>query len=66
MLNLRCACCGGSAPAEKQWYNRDTGFGCCAKCFMWSVEREGMNQSINYYGKPGVHVMLPDPWENKE
>jgi hypothetical protein len=52
---LRCACCGGEAPAKHQWWNRDTGFGVCARCFEFAVKREGAEQAINYYGHPGIH-----------
>jgi len=32
VIHLTCACCGGPAPALKQWWNRDTGYGLCGTC----------------------------------
>jgi len=50
-----CAVCGGPAPAKKQWYNRDTGYGVCPQCFKEQVEREGLAKAENLYGKAGIH-----------
>lgn len=54
-MNLICAVCGGHAPSHKQWWNRDTGYGVCARCFTWVSEREGEAQARECYGVPGVH-----------
>lgn len=54
-MNLVCACCGGEAPARHQWHNRDTGYGVCARCFLASVKKEGIEESIRLYGAPGIH-----------
>ncbi len=54
---LTCACCGASAPG-RQWWNRDTGYGVCAKCFTWISGREGAEQAEQSYGKPGIHHSL--------
>lgn len=53
--NLICATCGCSAPAYKQWWNRDTGYGVCARCYIESVQRHGEEVSIDYFGRPGIH-----------
>lgn len=54
-MNLTCACCGGSAPAKKQWWNRDTGYGCCPRCFQEHAVRDGIASAVNLYGEPGIH-----------
>ena len=61
-LNLRCACCGGSAPAAKQYFNQDRGYGLCVDCAEWIASKD---QSYGYgtvaeyieftYGKKGMH-----------
>lgn len=53
--NLECATCGGFAPAFKQWWNRDTGYGVCARCYSESVQKYGEEVSIDYFGQSGVH-----------
>lgn len=60
-LRLTCACCGEPAPALKQWWNRDTGYGCCTRCFYDIALQEGMKYARECYGKPGVHHTL-DPY----
>ena len=67
VLNLRCACCGGSAPALQQWWNQDRGYGICPKCVACLESRiserpemypvpEGRGSYIEFsYGKYGVH-----------
>lgn len=55
---LRCACCAGYAPAKKQWWNQDKGYGICARCFEWIAEREGLEQAQFSYGKAGLHHSL--------
>ncbi len=52
---LICACCAGHAPARRQWWNRDTGYGVCPRCFQAAVARDGEAEAIRTYGKPGVH-----------
>lgn len=52
---LRCACCGGYAPSKRQWFNRDTGYGVCPRCFAEAVKREGEAVAVDHYGKPGIH-----------
>ena len=57
MRRLTCCVCGGAAPARKQWWNRDTGFGLCGKCAAWLKTRRDYNEEefTSYYGEPGVH-----------
>lgn len=54
---LECACCGGPAPALRQWWNQDTGYGLCARCGDWILGREpgGLVYVEQAYGKRGVH-----------
>lgn len=60
---LICACCGGEAPSRKQWFNQDTGYGICARCFTRDVEHEknvlgntdALKCALKCYGRPGVH-----------
>ena len=54
MRTLICCACGGPAPG-KQWRNRDTGFGVCARCFAEWVKRYGLRDSCESCGFPGVH-----------
>lgn len=56
--NLRCACCGDSAPAREQWWNRDEGYGVCKRCFEEEVKKQGEEWAIQTYGRPGVHHSL--------
>lgn len=63
---LICACCGAPAPARRQWYNRDTGYGVCARCFNQSVVKEGVEESIRLYGAPGIHHSLGQPERKPE
>lgn len=58
--HLTCNCCGGDAPALKQWYNRDTGYGMCGKCI--ANIRAGKIGSVmseeeirECYGVEGIH-----------
>jgi hypothetical protein len=52
---LSCCCCGKAAPALKQWWNRDTGYGACPDCFNSMEKREGLEQAIENYGHKGIH-----------
>lgn len=58
---LRCACCGSDAGKWQQWPNQDTGFGLCARCADWIIERdlrkpeEWRTDMVRTYGQPGVH-----------
>ena len=66
VMKLICACCGGEAPAKKQWFNQDKGYGICANCFRLNVKHEikvlgqkdALQEMIRAYGKPGEHHTL--------
>jgi hypothetical protein len=36
-----CCVCGGEAGSWQQWWNRDTGYGVCTRCVVWT---EGRNR----------------------
>lgn len=56
---LCCAVCG--CPSKgRQWWNRDTGYGVCRKCYLEEVERNGEEYARQCYGYPGVHHSLGD------
>lgn len=58
---LRCACCGDDAGKWMQWHNQDTGYGLCARCADWIIDRQQhkpadfQTDMVRTYGKPGVH-----------
>lgn len=58
---LTCACCGGEAGKFEQWFNQDTGFGICRRCFDWIEQREQRKPAEfrmdmrRAYGIPGVN-----------
>jgi hypothetical protein len=54
-IQLICACCGEPAPALKQWWNRDTGYGCCTRCFEEIRAEHGEAYAVECYGRPGTH-----------
>ena len=58
VLHLECCCCGQPAPAFKQWWNRDTGYGICATCYRRITAKEGCVEALQRYGHPGVHHSL--------
>lgn len=60
-MNLICACCSGYAPSRAQWWNQDTGYGVCARCFAWVSAKEGYQQACQHYGYPGQHHSLNVP-----
>ena len=60
LLNLTCCCCGDEAPAFKQWWNRDTGYGLCGRCAHSIQHAQGTAamaaaEFTSCYGHPGVH-----------
>ena len=71
---LTCCCCGESAGTWQQWWNRDTGFGVCAKCVDWVRSRGESEQEIrSNYGVEGVNwgrdaqqpsAGSPEVWES--
>ena len=53
-MKLICAVCGQFAPG-KQWWNQDTGFGICPRCFQEVSQKEGKESAEQSYGKVGTH-----------
>lgn len=60
IIYLRCAVCDEPAPARKQWWNRDTGFGVCARCFADVEKRCGEDEAKDLYGVRDLHHSLED------
>lgn len=58
-MTLQCCCCGGNAPAVKQWFNRDHGYGICHRCFLEDSNKIGPALTQSYYGIAGVHHSIP-------
>ena len=58
IIVLDCACCGGVAPAYKQWHNRDAGYGVCKSCFDEQVNRYGVDYAVDLYGHENIHHSL--------
>ena len=51
-----CCCCGEYAGKWAQWFNRDTGYGMCAKCIAWLRGRGTPETEIrDLYGVEGVN-----------
>lgn len=61
---LACACCGSAAPAKRQWFNQDTGYGLCPKCADWITGKEGEEYTNHTYGKPGIHYFTKSMVDN--
>ena len=56
LRNLTCCCCGAEAGRYRQHWNRDTGFGMCAKCIAWVRDRGMPEAEIHdLYGVEGVN-----------
>jgi hypothetical protein len=60
MRILTCGCCGERAPALKQHWNQDTGFGLCPRCVPYILDnpRAG-NEELKGYGTPGLNFAVP-------
>lgn len=53
---LTCCCCGDNAGRWQQHWNRDTGYGVCAKCIQWLRSRDTSEKEIaDLYGKENVN-----------
>jgi hypothetical protein len=54
--NMECAVCGGDAGRWEQHWNRDTGYGVCAKCVDY-VKGKGATDTdiLSLYGKEGLN-----------
>ena len=57
IVGLTCCCCGEYTKG-RQWHNRDTGYGLCAKCADWIATRETPENMLSYYGECGVHYKV--------
>lgn len=56
MRRLTCCVCGDDAGRFEQWWNRDTGYGICAKSVVWLRSRGETEEEIRFsYGIEGVH-----------
>ena len=53
--NLICCCCGAQAGRWQQHWNRDTGYGLCAKCAAWIPRRWPETDMEQTFGKVGVN-----------
>jgi len=60
-MTLECAFCGEPAPSKKQWWNRDTGYGCCPRCFQAMVAKDGLQYALFTCGRPGLHHSVDEP-----
>ncbi len=60
MKILICGCCGERAPALKQHWNQDTGYGLCPRCvpFILNNPRAGLEE-LKGYGTPGYNFAIP-------
>ena len=53
---LTCCVCGGEAGHWQQHWNRDNGYGVCAKCVDWVKARGETDASVlDLYGREGVN-----------
>ena len=59
-MKLICSSCTGEAPSKRQWFNQDTGYGICPRCFQLVLEKDGRPAAIDSYGRPGVHHSLDE------
>ena len=57
----RCAVCDSGCKG-KQWWNRDTGFGLCAKCYAWlkDVRGESDEEIRLNYGIAGINFFTEE------
>lgn len=56
---LKCAECGEYTKG-RQWWNRDTGYGICAKCVLWHKmnSKHDIEEFALNYGQDGYHYNL--------
>jgi D-tyrosyl-tRNA(Tyr) deacylase len=57
--HMTCCCCGDDAGRWEQHWNRDTGYGICAKCVAEEMGREPPERIKELYGTAGVHYREP-------
>jgi hypothetical protein len=63
MKRLSCCVCGEVAPARRQWWNRDQGFGLCGACAVQLQRRPDYDadEFRECYGDEGVHWFALKP-----
>lgn len=57
IISLVCCCCG-ELTRGRQWWNRDKGYGLCAKCAEWIANKEDEETMKSFYGEKGVHYCV--------
>lgn len=61
---LTCCVCGADAGRHEQHWNRDDGYGVCARCVAWERERGTSEEDItSQYGIEGVNFEAPQQQE---
>ena len=56
---LECCVCGEDAGRHEQHWNRDTGFGVCARCVAWQRSLGDTEAEIlDLYGVEGVNFAV--------
>lgn len=56
---LTCCVCGGPAGRFEQHWNRDTGYGICARCVADEAGKSSAEELLSRYGTPGVNYEQP-------
>lgn len=56
---LTCCVCGGPAGSHVQHWNRDTGFGICARCVADEAGKSTPEELVSRYGTAGVNYEQP-------
>lgn len=59
---MTCCCCGRFAGRFHQWWNRDTGYGCCRPCAL-KYPNDHTEECI---GREGIHWANAEQWEEIE
>lgn len=60
VVSLECNCCGAGTKG-RQWPNRDTGYGLCARCGDEQEKKYGAEQVENWSGKRGINWDVKTP-----
>lgn len=56
---LACCCCS-ELTQGRQWWNRDIGYGLCAKCADFIAVKEDKETIKSCYGEKGVHYCIEE------
>jgi len=59
LKDLTCCVCGGAAGRFAQHWNRDTGYGICARCAAEEAGQSTPEELVSRYGTPGVNYEQP-------